>query len=111
MTATGEKGDAEEVVEYKAPAPPEGTGLHRYVFVVLVPRNGTSERLHLSKPEERRHWGFEGERSGVREWADENGLVVIGKFDISHLGLDLVALFFAVVCGSGLPLSLMFSTL
>ncbi|KAI4723354.1 PEBP-like protein [Aureobasidium sp. EXF-10727] len=68
---------AKELVEYKAPAPPEGTGKHRYVVVLMVPKNGTTEELDLELPEDRRHWGYDGERSGVREFAKVNGLKVI----------------------------------
>lgn len=66
-------------MEYKAPAPPEGTGRHRYVVVVMVAKNGTTEGLELTVPKERRHWGYGGERNGVREWAKDNGLKVVGK--------------------------------
>lgn len=66
-------------VKYKAPGPPEGTGKHRYVFVVMIPANGTTEALDLEVPSDRKHWGYEGDRSGVREYAKRNGLKVIGK--------------------------------
>ncbi|KAK6000081.1 hypothetical protein QM012_004069 [Aureobasidium pullulans] len=75
--ATYRDGDVHELVEYKSPAPPEKTGKHRYVAVVLVPRNGTTEALDLEAPSERKRWGFEGERAGVREFADLNGLKVV----------------------------------
>jgi len=72
----------DEVMPYKPPVPPEYTGKHRYVFLALVPNNGTTEKLHLSKPSDRQHWGYgtdDGETRGVREWAAENGLIPIGK--------------------------------
>lgn len=69
-----------EIMPYKAPGPPPKTGKHRYVFVALAPRNGTTERLNLSTPKDRQRWGFEGERAGLREWARENGLGVVGEF-------------------------------
>lgn len=68
-----------EIMPYKPPGPPPKTGKHRYVFVALTPKNGTSERLHLSKPGDRQHWGYEKERQGLRMWAEENGLEVVGK--------------------------------
>jgi hypothetical protein len=71
-----------EVMPYKPPGPPEDTGKHRYVFLVLVPKNGTTEELHLSKPSDRKHWGYdtdEDETRGVRDWAEENGLIPVGK--------------------------------
>lgn len=69
-----------DIVPYKAPGPPPKTGKHRYVFVALAPINGTTERLNLSTPKDRQRWGFEGERAGLREWAGENGLGVVGEF-------------------------------
>lgn len=75
------------VVKYKAPAPPEKTGKHRYVFLVFAPRNGSDEALHVSRPEERRHWGTGRIGGGVREWARANGLVpVAGNFLYAEYG-------------------------
>lgn len=68
-----------DVMPFKPPGPPPKTGKHRYVFVALVPRNGTTESLHLSKPGDRQHWGYEHERDGLKMWAEEMGLQVIGK--------------------------------
>ncbi|KAI4850966.1 PEBP-like protein [Aureobasidium sp. EXF-8845] len=67
-----------DLVGYKPPGPPEGTGKHRYVFVLMVAANGTTEALDLEVPKDRRHWGYNGDRSGVREFAKKNGLKVIG---------------------------------
>jgi len=66
-----------EIVRYHPPGPPPKTGKHRYVFLVLVPTNVTTEPLHLSAPAERQHWGYDG-YGGVREWARENELTVVG---------------------------------
>ena len=82
LTSEGEfdmTSDYEEIVPYKAPAPPKKTGKHRYVFVAMTPKNGTHETLHLSTPADRQHWGYGKVRMGVRQWAEENGLAVIGK--------------------------------
>lgn len=70
-----------DIVEYKPPGPPPKTGKHRYVFLVLVPANGTTEKLHLAKPSDRKHWGSDKEEHGVRQWADEHDLVPVGKFN------------------------------
>lgn len=70
--------DENEIVEYKPPGPPPKTGKHRYVFLVFAPRNGTTLPLELSKPKERQHWGTGKVGGGVREWAEENGLVPVG---------------------------------
>ncbi|KAK3951751.1 phosphatidylethanolamine-binding protein [Pseudoneurospora amorphoporcata] len=68
----------EDVVSYTPPAPPKKTGKHRYVILALAPVNGTSEKLHLSKPKQRKRWGYDkvvnGKTHGVRDWAAENGL-------------------------------------
>lgn len=71
--------DLEQLIPYKAPGPPEKTGKHRYVLFVFVPANGTTDPLHLKKPEDRQHWGydFDGESVGVRRWSTENGLVPV----------------------------------
>lgn len=68
-----------EIMPYKPPGPPPKTGKHRYVFAALAPQNGTFEPLNLTKPAERQHWGYGYPRMGLRQWADDNGLVVIGK--------------------------------
>lgn len=74
-----------EILPYKAPGPPPKTGSHRYVFVALAPLNATTERLNLTVPASRKRWGFEGERAGLREWAGENGLGVVGMLKPSLL--------------------------
>ncbi|TDZ25143.1 Carboxypeptidase Y inhibitor [Colletotrichum orbiculare MAFF 240422] len=73
---SGAKPAVEDVVEYKPPGPPAKTGKHRYVFLVWIPANGTTQRLNLSGPEERKRWGG-GQGRGVRHWARENGLVPV----------------------------------
>jgi len=67
-----------DIIEYKPPGPPPKTGKHRYVFVAFAPFNGTTKKLQLTKPEDRQHWGTGKERHGVRDWAEENGLVAVG---------------------------------
>jgi len=66
-----------EIMEYKPPGPPPKTGKHRYVFVVFTLANSTKKKLHLTKPDDRQHWGTGKERHGVRDWAEENGLVAV----------------------------------
>ncbi|KAF2459910.1 phosphatidylethanolamine-binding protein [Lineolata rhizophorae] len=68
----------DEVMPYYPPGPPEKTGKHRYVLLAFAPANGTTAPLDLTKPADRQHWGYDDERMGVREWADENGLVPVG---------------------------------
>jgi phosphatidylethanolamine-binding protein (PEBP) family uncharacterized protein len=78
LTDLHDENGPDDVMEYKPPGPPPKTGKHRYVFLVFAPKNGTTQRLHLSKPKERQHWGTGNERGGVRDWAGENGLVPVG---------------------------------
>jgi len=73
----GEASSPDDVVGYKPPGPPPKTGKHRYVFLVFAPRNGTTEPLQLSKPEDRQHWGTGEKGGGVRDWARANGLVPV----------------------------------
>jgi len=62
-----------EVVEYKPPAPPKKTGPHRYVFVLLE-----GDNTNLTAPSERSHWGTGKARHGLRDWAKQEGLKVVG---------------------------------
>jgi len=62
-----------ELVKYLPPSPPPKTGKHRYVFVLL---EGKTE--HLTAPKDRPHWGYGKVRHGVRDWAEENDLEVVG---------------------------------
>lgn len=62
-----------ELVEYLPPGPPPKTGRHRYVFVLL---EGPTE--NLIAPNDRPHWGYGKIRHGVRDWAEENDLEVVG---------------------------------
>lgn len=66
-----------DIMEYKPPGPPPKTGKHRYVFLVFAPKNGTTEPLHPSKPQDRQHWGTGKKGGGVRDWAGDNGLVPV----------------------------------
>jgi phosphatidylethanolamine-binding protein (PEBP) family uncharacterized protein len=76
-SSTTSKHHLTDLVEYKAPAPPPKTGKHRYVFFAFVAANGTTERLHLTEPKERKHWGSKDAGHGVREWAGKHGLAPV----------------------------------
>ncbi|KAI6777299.1 hypothetical protein HG530_001244 [Fusarium avenaceum] len=76
-TSASSKHHLKSIIKYKAPAPPPKTGKHRYVFFAFIAANGTTEKLHLTKPGERKHWGSEHAVHGVREWAHSNGLVPV----------------------------------
>lgn len=73
--------DIQELMPYFPPAPPPKTGYHRYVFVLLTSGSGGGD-LQLKKPKDRPHWGYGKTGAGVREWAEENSLVVIGKSSV-----------------------------
>lgn len=117
-TTTTIRGDQklDDLIEYKPPGPPEKTGKHRYVFLVFVPANGTTEELHLSKPEGRQRWGYDDDddvdqdeheaeagweengRVGVRRWARENGLIAAGELYFLGIFVCLFCFFFLEVC-------------
>ncbi|KIM98862.1 hypothetical protein OIDMADRAFT_19887 [Oidiodendron maius Zn] len=63
----------EEIVSYKPPAPPPRTGYHRYVFLLLEGDNS-----NLTAPSQRQHWGTGMEGHGVRDWATNERLEVVG---------------------------------
>ena len=71
LTSQAEEG---ELKGYKPPAPPKGTGLHRYVFVLLKAKPGMVPKA----PKERPHWGYGKVRHGVQDWAKDNDLEVVG---------------------------------
>lgn len=75
-----------ELVSYLPPSPPPKTGSHRYVFVLLayeVENDSSVGQSNITKPVERPHWGYGKVREGVRKWAKENKLTVVGKFEKS----------------------------
>ena len=57
----------------KPPGPPPKTGYHRYVFLLLE-----GDNTNLTAPEDRQHWGFGKKGHGVRDWAEKEGLEVVG---------------------------------
>lgn len=66
----------DELKSYLPPTPPPKTGKHRYVFVLLA---GSKEDAgELKAPKKRKHWGYKKVRHGVRDWAEEWGLEVVG---------------------------------
>lgn len=62
-----------ELESYLPPGPPPKTGPHRYVFVLLQGNSSTPQ-----SPKDREHWGYGKVRHGVRDWAKENNLTVVG---------------------------------
>lgn len=64
------------LMPYMGPAPPPGTGDHRYVFVLL--RGDADKSDKLEAPKERKQWGYGKERHGVRQWAKQHGLEIVG---------------------------------
>ena len=74
-----------ELMSYFPPAPPPKTGYHRYIFVLLAPKNSQKSGADLQKPADRPHWGYGEEGAGVEEWADDNGLEAVGEFCFVHL--------------------------
>ncbi|GAB7365179.1 hypothetical protein MBLNU230_g6266t1 [Neophaeotheca triangularis] len=70
--------EVQEIMPWKPPGPPPTTGKHRYIFVAMLPLNGTTDELDLRKPADRQHWGYEGEGEGIGRWMQEMGLGVVG---------------------------------
>lgn len=80
LSAKGSKeSGVKEIMPYLPPTPPPKTGYHRYVFVLLASETEDGIQGALTKPKDRPHWGYGKVGAGVREWADENGLVVVGR--------------------------------
>lgn len=61
---------------YLPPNPPAGTNWHRYVFVLMAADQTQAEKLQA--PKRRKHWGYGEVRHGVRDWANEYRLQVLG---------------------------------
>lgn len=68
-----------EIMPWKPPGPPPKTGKHRYVLLAFTPKNATSDPLNLVAPNDRQHWGYPSKGYGVKDWAEEMGLLQIGK--------------------------------
>lgn len=62
---------ATELISYQGPAPPPGTGKHRYVFLLLKETSGTTPKVFQG---ERPTWGTNVPGSGVKDWAAKNKL-------------------------------------
>lgn len=76
-TSNDKKKVSEQVVEYMGPAPPPKTGKHRYVFVLLKGDKSVVGKLK-GPAEGRKNWETGKPRHGVRQWAEEYGLKVVG---------------------------------
>lgn len=61
----------DEILSYVGPAPPEGTGKHRYVFLLYKQPPGKTD---LKAPSDRPNWGLGKPAVGAREWASDYGL-------------------------------------
>jgi len=62
---------AKSLLSYVGPAPPQGTGLHRYVFILF---EGESSKTPADRP----NWGFGKPGAGVREWIEDQDLKPVG---------------------------------
>jgi len=68
------KDQGKTIVKYMGPAPPPKTGKHRYVFLLF--KNGA--KSPTEGPKERKMWGNDTPRTGVKQWAEKNGLTPVG---------------------------------
>ncbi|SCW03043.1 LAFE_0G01684g1_1 [Lachancea fermentati] len=62
------------LADYVGPAPPKGTGKHRYVLL-LYKQSGPASQL--SKIADRPNWGYGAPATGAHRWAAENGLELV----------------------------------
>lgn len=60
----------EEILKYQGPAPPKGTGKHRYVFLLYKQQSDQD----FKPPKDRPNWGFGEAAVGVKKWASEYNL-------------------------------------
>lgn len=58
---------------YVGPAPPKGTGKHRYVFLLFKQPDGITSS-QFTKIRDRPNWGYGTPATGVHKWATENKL-------------------------------------
>lgn len=71
--------DLKDLIAYTKPAPPEGSGKHRYVLVLLQGEGDGSKSLPKSDGgEDRKNWSTGKPRQGLQQWAESNGLKAIG---------------------------------
>lgn len=59
--------------EYQGPAPPGGTGKHRYVFLLYKQPEGVTSK-DFTEIKDRPNWGYGKPATGVHRWATENKL-------------------------------------
>lgn len=63
-----------ELQSYVGPAPPKGTGLHRYIFLLYKEPKGLTEFTEIK---DRINWGYGVKAVGVDRWAKENKLELL----------------------------------
>jgi len=95
--AKSEGSDILDLMRYFPPAPPPKTGYHRYVFALLAPADEDVISKNLKKPKDRPHWGYGKIGAGVREWAEENDLVPVGKTLLYPLVVTLIKMTLIVI--------------
>ncbi|CAI4679814.1 CEI_1a_G0036060.mRNA.1.CDS.1 [Saccharomyces cerevisiae] len=66
------------LIEYMGPAPPKGSGPHRYVFLLYKQPKGV-DSSKFSKIKDRPNWGYGTPATGVGEWAKENNLQLVAS--------------------------------
>lgn len=62
-----------ELMSYHGPAPPKGTGKHRYILLLYKQPNGV-DSSKFTKIKDRVNWGYGTPATGVKKWATENNL-------------------------------------
>jgi phosphatidylethanolamine-binding protein (PEBP) family uncharacterized protein len=94
VTTVLELKHAEDLKSYTPPAPPQGTGPHRYVVAAFTAEddddgddddeNESTIKREFSTPRSRKHWGYGKEGRGLGRWAKENDLKAIGEHSSFH---------------------------
>ena len=68
--------DGNVVMKHIGPAPPAGTGLHRYVFLLYKQPSGVNSNT-FTKIEDNFNWGYGAPREGAYRWSNANNLELL----------------------------------
>lgn len=77
MDEGGVLGGGKVLHSYVGPAPPKGTGPHRYVYLLYQQQSGVISSS-FTQIKDRPNWGYGTPATGVTKWASENKLTPVG---------------------------------
>ncbi|KAH3899583.1 YbhB/YbcL family Raf kinase inhibitor-like protein SCDLUD_003863 [Saccharomycodes ludwigii] len=75
VTINSNDKNAKTIIDYLGPAPPRGTGSHRYIFCLF---KGVPTKYNPSSDNKRANWGYGTPATGVEKWSKDNGLELVG---------------------------------